>query len=158
MRIYEDYFDRGLRKKAYSSGSEEREDYLKFLDMILEACLEFRGLHSKGKLYSRGLVITENEIRSYFEMPPGSRERDVCDPLLAESVREAFDHISDRLSFTERDGRDGEPVRERTLPEEQWFLLFCFWHSYANSVLSVTWICSHVTVAKARNRRKFRKR
>ena len=109
MRIYEDYFDRGLRKKAYSSGSEEREDYLKFLDMILEACLEFRGLHSKGKLYSRGLVITENEIRSYFEMPPGSRERDVCDPLLAESVREAFDHISDRISFTERDGKDGDP-------------------------------------------------
>ncbi len=109
MRIYEDYFDRGLRKTAYSSAGEEREDYLRLLDMILEACLEFRGLHSKGKLYSRGLVITESEIRSYFEMPPGARERDVCDPLLAESVREAFDHIGERISLSEREGKNGGP-------------------------------------------------
>ena len=112
MRIYEDYFDRGLRKKAYSSAGEEREDYLRLLDMILEACLEFRGLHSKGKLYSRGLVITESEIRSYFEMPPGARERDVCDPLLAESVREAFDHIDERSYLSDRKDKDKDKDTE----------------------------------------------
>ena len=70
MYEFSDYFQKELRDQPYRAPGEELEDYLRLLDMILESYLEFRGLGTQKKLFSRGLVITETEMGAYFEMPP----------------------------------------------------------------------------------------
>lgn len=108
MHEYQDYFDTDKREEPYNTFREEREDYLSLLDMILESILEHKGLHSTDRLYSRGLVITENELKDYYEMPPVFRRADVCNPLLREWVREAFEHIRLRSESTLKQGLSGE--------------------------------------------------
>ena len=75
-----DYFDPEKIEQPYTAAGEELEDYLRLLDMILEEYLRFKGMDSKSRLFSRGLVITESEMAGYFEMPPFYRERDIWDP------------------------------------------------------------------------------
>ena len=104
MYEFSDYFQKELRDQPYRAPGEELEDYLRLLDMILESYLEFRGLGTQKKLFSRGLVITETEMGAYFEMPPYYRERDICDPLMAEAAEEAFGYVAGRTEKTEEAG------------------------------------------------------
>ena len=116
MYEFMDYFDGELRDTPYSAPGEELEDCLRLLDMILESVLEYRGLSRQKKLFSRGLVITEAEMSSYFEMPPYYRERDICDPVLKEAAEEAFSYIEGRVRKTADSGRRDllriEPLKE----------------------------------------------
>ncbi|WP_026528450.1 ATP-binding protein [Butyrivibrio sp. VCD2006] len=82
MYEFGDYFDKDRRKNGYSSSADELDDYLRIIDMIIESLLEHRGLNKENKLFSRGLVITESELKRYYDMPPGIRDRDICDPAL----------------------------------------------------------------------------
>lgn len=70
MYRFTDYFDQDKINEPYGSTEEEVQDYLRLLDMLLEGYLEFKGLASEEKLFSRGLVITESEMRSYFRKSP----------------------------------------------------------------------------------------
>ncbi len=76
------------------------QDYLRFLDMLLEGYLEFKGLSSEEKLFSRGLVITESEMRSYFREAPKKRQRDRYDAALAEDAEAAWNYIETRTMHT----------------------------------------------------------
>ncbi len=100
MYGYNDYFKEELKDRPYGSTQEEIEDYFRLLDMMLEGYLRFKGLGSEQKLFSRGLVITESEMENYFAAPPGQRERDLCDPALAEAVDAAWDYIEERVEAT----------------------------------------------------------
>ena len=100
MYSFHDYFDEAGREMPYREERVELEDYLRLLDMVLERCLEFKGLNKQKKLFSRGLVITEAEMENYFSMPPRFRERDICDPELAEAAEEAWSYIDDRVALT----------------------------------------------------------
>ncbi len=100
MYEYKDYFDEEYRNEPYRAGREELEDWLRFLDMVLEGYLRHKGLGREEKLFSRGLVITESELESYFGQPPYMRERDVCDPELAAAVTEARAYIANRVART----------------------------------------------------------
>ncbi|MBQ6508088.1 MAG: ATP-binding protein [Flexilinea sp.] len=95
-----DYFDPSISEKPYLVPGEELEDYLRLLDMILESYMEYKGMGSQTKLFSRGLVVTESEMTGYFEMPPYFRERDIWDPVLSAYVDAAFDFISGRVFQT----------------------------------------------------------
>ena len=97
MYDYFDYFDENQKKTPYESYTEEIDDYLRLLDMMLEGYLEYKGLAKEKKLFSRGLVITESEMTSYFEMPPYFREGDLWDPVLAGASGAAFDYIDARI-------------------------------------------------------------
>ncbi len=100
MYEYKDYFDLDKKELPYRGASEELEDYLRLLDMLLESYLQYKGLGKEEKLFSRGLVITESEMQSYFEMPPYYRERDLCDPELAAAAENAFSYIGSRVAYT----------------------------------------------------------
>ena len=97
---FTDYFDPEKRYMPYDSGREEMEDYLRLLDMVLEDYLRFKGLGSEEKLFSRGLVITESEMKGYFALPPYLRKLDSEDPELMAAAEEAWDYIEDRVHVT----------------------------------------------------------
>ena len=100
MYGYNEYFDAKKQDLPYRSAFEELEDYLRLLDMLLESYLEYKGLGKEEKLFSRGLVITESEMQSYFDKPPYFRERDLCDPELAADAEAAFEYIGRRVEKT----------------------------------------------------------
>ena len=100
MYQFQDYFDETKKDVPYTVPGEELEDYLRLLDMMLENYLEFKGLGSQGRLFSRGLVITESELSAYFDMPPYFRVRDICSPVLAAESDAAFDYIASRVEAT----------------------------------------------------------
>lgn len=100
MYDFYDYFNSDNKKQPYLKPGEELEDYLRLLDMLLENYLEYKGMGSQKKLFSRGLVITESELVSYFEMPPYYRERDICNPALAAEADAAFSYIEERVAAT----------------------------------------------------------
>jgi hypothetical protein len=107
MHEYPEYFDHNKINEPYSSSSEELFDYLKLLDMVAESLLERKGLHTVKKLFTRGLVITESELKSLYDIPPVIREKDRYDPLLCEMVRTAFDYIDSRYEAEEGDEIEG---------------------------------------------------
>ncbi|MDO4803660.1 MAG: ATP-binding protein [Lachnospiraceae bacterium] len=100
MREFMDYFDPKYRNMPYRSAGEEMDDYLRLLDMILEGYMEYKKPDTEEKLFSRGLVITESEMKHYFSMPPYYRERDICDPVLATAAAAARDYIENRTART----------------------------------------------------------
>ena len=106
MYGYWEYFDKGRRERPYTSASEELDDYLRLLDMMLEDYLEHKGLGREDKLFSRGLVITESELESYFAEPPYFRSKDTWSPVLAGAVGAAFDYIAERVSITNKENAD----------------------------------------------------
>ena len=104
MYQFHEYFDLSLKNQPYSVPGEELEDYLRLLDMLLESYVEFKGMGSQTRLFSRGLVVTESEMTGYFGMPPFFRERDIWDPVLAAGTEEAFNYISGRAVATKASG------------------------------------------------------
>ena len=106
MYQFYEYFDPGKRNQPYTTAGEELEDYLRLLDMVLESYLEYKGMGSNTKLFSRGLVITESELLSYFDMPPYFRERDICDPVLTVAADAAFEYIAERVKVTYSESAD----------------------------------------------------
>ena len=100
MYDFYDYFDSEKKDLPYTVPGEELEDYLRLLDMMLEGYLEFKGINSKTRLFSRGLVITESEMVNYFSMPPYFRERDIWDPVMAAASESAFEYINSRTALT----------------------------------------------------------
>ncbi len=119
MYRFTDYFDADKINTPYNSTEEEVQDYLHLLDMLLEGYLEFKGLGSEDKLFSRGLVITESEMRNYFQKPPYQRQQDLYNDELAEDAEAAWSYIDTRIRHTRApydlmlhpgDTEDGEPV------------------------------------------------
>ncbi len=106
MYGYWEYFDKGRRERPYTSASEELDDYLRLLDMMLEDYLEHKGLGKEDKLFSRGLIITESELESYFAEPPYFRNKDTWNPVMAGAVGAAFDYISGRVSVTKNENAE----------------------------------------------------
>ena len=104
MYQFDEYFDLDKRNRPYTAPGEELEDYLRLLDMMLESYLDFKGMSSQTKLFSRGLVITESEMKGYFDMPPYFRERDIWDPVLSAGVDESLRYIADRVQATKSAG------------------------------------------------------
>ena len=100
MYNYEDYFDESSKYTPYQSGTEELNDWFRFMDLLLEGYLEFKKTGSDEFIFSRGLVITESEMENYFRIPPIFRERDACDPLLASAAKQAWEHIEYRTALT----------------------------------------------------------
>lgn len=101
MYDFYDYFNEDKKDQPYSTPGEELEDYLRLLDMQLESYLQYKGMGNQQKLFSRGLVITESELTSYFEMPPYYRERDICNPVMTSATKAAYDYIQNRVRITE---------------------------------------------------------
>ncbi len=115
MYQFHEYFDEQLSEQPYTAAGEELEDYLRLLDMMLENYIDYKGNGSNKKLFSRGLVITESEMRNFFEMPPYFRERDICDPILSVSAEAAFNFISERVECTKNYLRDqSSSISDRT--------------------------------------------
>ncbi len=100
MYRFTDYFDQNKIEVPYNGTEEEVQDYLRLLDMLLEGYLEYKGLASEEKLFSRGLVITESEMRNYFRKAPRERQRDRYDAALAEDVQAAWNYIESRTMYT----------------------------------------------------------
>ncbi len=73
MYCYTDYFDPDQEGVPYEPG-EELGDYITLLDMLLERCLERKGFYKEKKPFSRGLVITESEMKQYFSTAPLLRD------------------------------------------------------------------------------------
>lgn len=90
MYYYDDYFDESNKDTPYHAVTEELDDWLRFIDMVLEGYLEFKRSEAEDNIFSRGLVITESEMEHYFTIPPKFRERDSCDPVLAASAKQAI--------------------------------------------------------------------
>ena len=121
MYDYHDYFNEENRGQPYTQPGEELEDYLRLLDMELESYLEYKGMGSQQKLFSRGLVITESEMTSYFEMPPYYRERDISNPLLTSATEAALTYIRNRVEATKEAIRAFREISTENdfLPSEQ---------------------------------------
>ena len=125
MYEFNDYFNPEYRDMPYWSATEELEDYLSLLDMVLEEYLEYKSPNNEEKLFSRGLVITESEMKHYFSMPPYLRERDVFDPALVDAVKKAREYIENRTNRTLTyaasygQGRDSEETEEILTGEEK---------------------------------------
>ncbi len=114
MYEFSDYFSIENAGLPYLNPGEELEDYLRLLDMQLENYLEYKGMGSEQRLFSRGLVITESELKSYFEMPPYFRERDICNPLLSAAVNAAYEYIRNRTEATKTYIGLSEPTQNQT--------------------------------------------
>ena len=93
MYCYTDYFDPDQEGIPYEPG-EELADYITLLDMLLERCLERKGFYKEKKPFSRGLVITESEIRQYFSTAP--LLRDVEDGSFFAEYQDAMELIDSR--------------------------------------------------------------
>lgn len=102
MFSYEDYFDDQLNTVPYGTRDEQLLEVFNFLDLILESYLERKGLSTDEKLFSRGLVITESEVRNYYQEPPILRDVDDFDPFLSESYQKAMEHIHARAKVTKK--------------------------------------------------------
>ncbi len=100
MYRFSDYFDQDKINTPYNGTREEVQDHLHLLDMLLEGYLEFKGLASEEKLFSRGLVITESEMRKFFQKPPYERQQDQYDAALAEDAEAAWNYIATRTLHT----------------------------------------------------------
>ena len=100
MILYEDYLDNGKMTQPYADGEEQLWEYLHYLDMLLESFLWKKGGISDRQAFSRGLVITEKEIKSYIETPPFLRETDAYDAVLAAQAGTAREHIKQRTELT----------------------------------------------------------
>ena len=100
MILYEDYFDNEKMTKAYLSAEEHLWEELRYLDMVLEHYLWRKGGIGDRKAFSRGLVITESEIKSYLNTPPFLRMSDSFDPALAAQLSTAREHIAKRVEHT----------------------------------------------------------
>ena len=100
MYYYDDYFDESNKDTPYHAVTEELDDWLRFIDMVLEGYLEFKRSEAEDNIFSRGLVITESEMEHYFTIPPKFRERDSCDPVLAASAKQAWEYIEKRTGLT----------------------------------------------------------
>ena len=102
MYKYEDYFDDEMNIVPYYSRDEQLLETFAFLDMLLESYLEKKGLSTDDKLFSRGLVITESEIRSYYQEAPVVRDVDDFNPVLSDSFQKGIAHIHARAKATKK--------------------------------------------------------
>lgn len=100
MILYEDYFSNEKLTQPYVSAEEHLWEELRYLDMVLEHYLWRKGGIGDKKALSRGLVITESEIKSYLNTPPFLRVSDSCDPALAAQLSIAREHIAQRVEHT----------------------------------------------------------
>ena len=127
MYQYHEYFDQSKKGEPYSSPGEELEDFMRLLDMMLESYLEYKGMGSQRKLFSRGLVITESEMENFFSMPPYFRERDIWDPVLSSAADAAFGYIMERCQATDAFYKDS------TLPDHNGFRFSALVNEFALS-------------------------
>ncbi len=112
MFKYSDYFDQNLKKAPYASSEEELSDYSQLIEMIFEDFIYMKLADTGQGAYSRGVVITEKEMRDYFFAAPNLRDKDGYYYILGESVVSAFEHIGSRTLMTGDNVR--LPIRDIT--------------------------------------------
>ncbi|MBR4514103.1 MAG: ATP-binding protein [Lachnospiraceae bacterium] len=110
MFQYDSYFDEQLKNTPYSSSYEELEDYRNLLEMIVEDLISMKLADTGEAAYSRGVVITEKEMRDYFFKMPAARDRGGYYFILGESVKNGFDYIEARTKKTVSGSKSGSKV------------------------------------------------
>ena len=100
MYGYKDYFDAESKDEAYKNAAEERADYRALLDLMLEDLAFLKGIGFEDGLFSKGLVVTEQELKNHFMTPPVARVTDGFYYDMADAVEEAFAHIEARTKKT----------------------------------------------------------
>ena len=80
MRLYVDYFEEEKSLSPYGSREELITEALHLLDLLLECYLDKKGGYPENGVLSRGLVVTDAEIRSYLDTPAFLREAEETDP------------------------------------------------------------------------------
>ena len=100
MYGYEDYFDEELANKAYANAEEALKDYIALCEMILEDFAGRKGLGTEDNLFSKGMAITEDEMREYFVNHPALRDTDSYFYILGGFVEQALSHIAGREKKT----------------------------------------------------------
>ena len=106
MRLYVDYFEEEKSLSSYGSKEELITEALHLLDLLLESYLDKKGGYPENGVLSRGLVVTDAEIRSYLETPAFLRETEETDPLLSDQVRLARSHMDQRVKLTKEHAPD----------------------------------------------------
>ena len=106
MRLYVDYFEEEKSLSPYGSMEELITEALHLLDLLLESYLDKKGGYPENGVLSRGLVVTDDEIRSYLETPAFLREAEETDPLLSDQVRLARSHMDQRVKLTKEHAPD----------------------------------------------------
>ncbi|MBO6114503.1 MAG: AAA family ATPase [Lachnospiraceae bacterium] len=101
MYGYKDYFNEALFDMPYNDRAEEIEDYKCLAEIILEDYAGLKGLGTEDGLFSKGLLISEDEMKEYFINHPSLRDTDAYFYVLADTVEEAFSHIKSRENATE---------------------------------------------------------
>ena len=101
MYGYGDYFDETLIKKAYKNVGESLDEYVKLAELILEDYAGLKGLGTEEGLFSRGLLISEEEMKEYFVNHPALRDKDAYFYIMGDMVEQALYHIKSREEATE---------------------------------------------------------
>ena len=108
MYRYKDYFDEKKRQMPYHTAAEERQDYLRLLDMLLERCLDDK----RAGRAERFSVCDVSGITDYFDTPPSLRNRKSHGQTAAEDAKKALAYIKERTAQT----RDTESdTQEKTV-------------------------------------------
>ncbi|MBQ7706655.1 MAG: ATP-binding protein [Lachnospiraceae bacterium] len=100
MYGYKDYFDEALFGKPYNDREEEISEYKSLIELMLEDYAGLKGLGTEEGLFSRGLLISEEEMKEYFINHPSLRENDSYYYVHAETVEDALSHIKSREEAT----------------------------------------------------------
>lgn len=103
MRLYVDYLDEAKSLAPYQNNEELVKECLCMLDLLLESYLDQKGGYPEHGALSRGLVVTDSEIRGYLNTPPYLRGDEERDPLLLSELRKADAHIRMRVKKTGKD-------------------------------------------------------
>ena len=100
MYGYKDYFKESLAGKPYRDAAEARDDYRALAEMLLEDLAGIKGLGTEDGLFSKGLVVTEQEMREYFVNHPDLRDVDSYYYALGDAVQDALSYIHGREAKT----------------------------------------------------------
>ena len=101
MILYMDYFEDEKMVLPYETKEEYLEELMALLDMLIDRYVEKKGGILEGKWFSRGLVVTESEMKDYLNKPPFLRKKDQLDLFLKSQIDSAKEHIEERIRRTE---------------------------------------------------------
>ncbi len=100
MYGYKDYFNETFFDTPYNDRAEEIEDYKCLAEIMLEDYAGLKGLGTEDGLFSKGLLISEDEMKEYFINHPSLRDTDAYFYITADTVEEALSHIKSRQNAT----------------------------------------------------------
>ena len=96
----------GAKKNGFPGGvyaapcEEEREVFLRFLEYLLERCIQAK-MEDPASFYSPGILLTDEEVQTYYEEDPALRPRLTFQKPLAEEVQAFLEYLGKRQDATE---------------------------------------------------------